>query len=310
MDLKYEKYEFTPVLGWSISRYEVFDKCKRQYYYNYYPKFVQGVPLYKMQQLKNMTSVPLEIGNVVHDVLEAFLRRLQKSDSNIDEARFYEYAEAKTKEYFSTKTFIEVYYGRQTAVDVAAAYETVSRCLANFIGSPIYSWIFMKAMTNRASWMIEPPGYGETRLAGLKAYCKMDFLFPVDGEIAILDWKTGKRDTYKHGNQLIGYAAAASSNFGIPWAKIFPKIVYLNPVFDEFELTLREDDFSSFLERVKRETVEMQEYCADVESNKPAPIERFVKMPSESLCAYCNYQELCFPERKPGHAAAGEAVLG
>ena len=101
MVLKYPSYEFTPVLGWSISRYEVFDKCKRQYFYTYYPKHVPGVPFYKMAALKDLTSVPLEIGNVVHDILEAFLRRLQKSDSNIDENRFLEFAREKTDEYFS-----------------------------------------------------------------------------------------------------------------------------------------------------------------------------------------------------------------
>lgn len=294
-ELKYEKYEFTPVLGWSISRYELFDKCKRQYFYAYYSKFVPGVPLYKIKQLKELTSVALEVGNVVHDVLEGFLRRLQKSASNIDEKRFIEYARTRVREYFGGKTFIETYYKIRDTIDVETASATVEKCLHNFIGSPVYSWIFMKAITNRENWMIEPPGYGETRLHGLKAYCKMDFLFPVDGDVVILDWKTGRRDPFKHGHQLIGYAAAANANFGIPLERIFPKIIYLNPQFEEMELTLKEGDFAQLFDRVMAETDEMKSFCIDADKNIPRPMDAFAMTPSETICRYCNYQELCFP---------------
>ena len=304
MELKYERYPYSDILGWSISRYEVFDKCKRQYFFQYYARYAEGVPSYKIKQLKELTSTALEVGNVVHDVLEAFLRRLQKSSSDVDEKRFFEYAAALTADYFSRKSFLEVYYGTVAGIDVARALSMVELCLKNFINSPVYSWIFMKAITNRANWMIEPEGYGETRLAGLKAYCKMDFLFPVDGDIVILDWKTGKKDMYKHSSQLIGYAAAASSNFGIPWKTIYPKIVYLSPQFDEFELKLRNEEFEGLFKRTKAQTEEMYSYCADIEKNKPLAMERFPKTPSTSMCGWCNFQELCFPDRKRGASAA------
>ena len=234
---------------------------------------------------------------MVHDVIEAFLRRLQKSDSDIDENRFLQFAKQKADLYFSTKTFIEAYYGMTAAVDAAAAFEKIVSCLENFTSSPIYTWLFMKAITNKDNWMIEPPGYGETRLDGLKAYCKMDFLFPVDSDIYILDWKTGARDTFKHSRQLIGYAAAASSNFSIPWNTIFPKIIYLHPVFEEFEMALSEQDFSEFFTRIQEQTQAMHVYCSDVENNVPRPMEEFAPTPSSAICRYCNFQELCFDKK-------------
>ena len=291
--MNFQTFDFSPILGWSISRYEVFDKCKRQYFYAYYSKFAAGVPQYKIQQLRGLTSFPLEIGNVVHDVLEAFLRRLQKSDSDIDEARFFNFAREKAREYFSSKTFIETYYGALRAPSFDEAFEKISKCLDNFLKGPCYSWIFMKALTNKDNWLIEPPGFGETRLNGLKAYCKMDFLFPVGDEFHILDWKTGGKDRYKHSNQLIGYAAAAHNNFNAPWKNIFPKIVYLYPEFDEFELDLKED-VSVFFEKVKTQTEEMYGFCSDVNRNVPLPIDAFTLSPSRSNCVYCNFQELCF----------------
>ncbi len=302
MELKYARYDFTPILGWSISRYEIFDKCKRQYFYQYYSKFVRDIPLYKIRQLRELTSVPLEVGNVVHDVLEAFLRRLQKSDSDIDEERFYRYAEEKAREYFSTKTFLETRYGTVERIDMDAVYARIRRCLRNFMGSPVCTWIYMNALRNKSNWMIEPPGYGETRLNGLKAYCKMDFLFPLENEVAVVDWKTGKRDGYKHANQVIAYAAAASNNFGIPMERIYPRIVYLYPEYGELEVAVDESHLQQFYTRVREQTDEMHACCVDVEQNVPRDMEHFPMTPSRHVCAYCNYQELCFPERKRGAA--------
>jgi len=300
MELKYESYQFTPVLGWSISRYEVFDKCKRQYYYSYYSKYCSAAPVYKINKLKELTSVPLEIGNVVHDVIETFLHRLQKSDRDIDESRFFEYARTLVSKYFTEKTFMEVYYGVTDNPDMEKVFQKVDRCLENFINGPIYSWIFMAAIRNRNNWMIEPGGFGETRLDGLKAYCKMDFLLPVDNEVHILDWKTGSKDPLKHASQLLGYAAATNNNFNIPLKNIFPKIVYLHPVYDELEVACAKLDFSTLYATIREQTSEMYGYCDDFEKNIPKSVESFPMNPSPSLCRQCKFQELCFPERKPG----------
>ncbi len=296
MELKYDKFAFTKILGWSISRYELFDKCKRQYFYNYYSKFVKDVPYYKIDQLKSLTSIPLEVGNIVHDVIEVLLRRLQKDDSSINESKFYDFASSKAVEYVSQKTFHEVYYKKVDNIDIADIQTKVINRLKIFMTSPIFQWIFMNAMTNKDNWMIEPPGYGETRLNGLKAYCKMDFLFPIGEEVHILDWKTGKKDEYKHKKQLIAYAAAANSNFGIPWDKIFPRIVYLNDEYSELDFTLQESDRENFFYNVRKESDEMKAFCSDAENNVPLPIEKFEKTPSKPICNFCNYKEICFKE--------------
>jgi len=293
IELKYPEYQFTSILGWSISRHEVFDKCKRQYFYQYYSKYAKDAPQYKISKLKGLTSAPLEIGNAVHDTMEALLNRLQKSDSNIDEEKFLRFADDKLKEYFSTKSFIEIYYKQEEKLDMDAAGEKVRACLSNFLNSPCYSWLYMKAMTNRTGWMIEPAGYGETRLGGMKAYCKMDFLFPMEEEVYILDWKTGAKDQAKHTAQLMGYAAAANSNFSIPWNKIFPKIVYLYPQYDELEIRFGENDLTDYLKTIREQTEAMYALCNDIEQNVPLDISKFERSPSPFLCKNCRFQELC-----------------
>lgn len=304
MQEAFPTYPYTPILGWSISRYEVFDKCKRQYYYTYYGKHANLVPVYKINQLKSLTSIPLETGNVVHDVLEAFLKRLQKSDRDIDEQRFFQFARELLQKYFSEKTFMELYYGYEERLNIDRAIEKVETCLRNFIESSCYNWIFMVALHNRSNWIIEPAGYGETRLNGLKVYCKMDFLLPVDDCMYILDWKTGKKDEVKHSAQLMGYSAAANSIFSMPWNRIFPRIVYLYPEFDEMEIAATSSDKEQFFNRIRQQTDIMYQWCVDVENNIPRPMKEFDMNPSPQLCRQCKFRELCFPDCRNENAAA------
>ena len=197
--LKIRRYEFTPVLGWSISRYETFSNCKRLYYYQYYGKFDPDYPRVKIDLLKNLTSIPLEIGNIVHDTISAVLRRLLKSNNEIDRGRFQEFVEKVVIQNCRNKTFFEVYYSEVGSVKPVNLLPHIEVCLTTFLASPRFVWIRDKAIGSKHAWLIEPPGYGEARIEGMKVYCKVDFLFIVDGRIVILDWKTGKHDETKHG---------------------------------------------------------------------------------------------------------------
>jgi len=77
------KFEFTDILGWSYSRYNTFQQCKRKYYYEYYRKRdIENVA--KIAVLRDLTTVPLEIGNISHKLIQALLSRLQKSAGEID----------------------------------------------------------------------------------------------------------------------------------------------------------------------------------------------------------------------------------
>ena len=75
--LQIKKFPFTSILGWSVSRYDIFNNCKRQYYYSYYGKFDKDFPTVKINELKSLTSVALETGNIVHDIICILLKRLQ-----------------------------------------------------------------------------------------------------------------------------------------------------------------------------------------------------------------------------------------
>ncbi|MCK5053455.1 MAG: PD-(D/E)XK nuclease family protein, partial [Anaerolineales bacterium] len=169
----------------------------------------------------------------------------------------------------------------------------VKNSLENLLGSERYPWLCNPAVQRYDRWLIEPPGYGETRIDGMKAYCKVDFLLPVQQELFVIDWKTGKQDEDKHGAQLIGYAAWASFHFETDPQAIRPIIAYLSPDYIELELRLEKKNVGEFGQRVKVETNEMYAYCLDVEKNIPNEKSTFPRTSNRRICEYCNFRELC-----------------
>ncbi len=290
---KIKKFPYTNILGWSISRYDMFANCKRQYFYSYYSKFDAENSYEKIMQLKSLTSCALETGNIVHDIIRDILFRLQKTSKPIDKKKFIIYARKITEEYCEKKTFAEVYYGQKQAVTASDIFPSVNKILENFLQSQRLKWIFETAMQASQNWIIEPEGFGETRMDDYKAYCKVDFLIPVNDKIYILDWKTGKQDTDKHSKQLTGYALWAQYHFETSSKDISPSIVYLSPRYQEYSLNLTDKQLEDFKIQVVKETKQMYEYLKDIENNIPKNKEEFKKTDNEFFCRYCNFREIC-----------------
>lgn len=285
------------MLGWSVTRYDVFVKCKRMYFYQYYDKYDPDFSRQEIQKLKQLTSIPLEIGNIVHDILKTFLERLQKSSEPIDQERFFNFSKKLTLDYTGAKTFFEAFYNGVTEIDpLEMVYPKVEQCLQNFMNSERFEWLMQEPMETKAKWVIEPPGYGRTTINGFKAYCKVDFLFPTNNRLRIIDWKTGQKDDEKHKKQLTAYAHWASDKFAQDPANIQCHSVYLFPTYEEVEIQNSPEDIAAFAGQVQEETHEMWAYCVDVEQNLPSQKSNFQPTINTGLCKYCNFQKLCYPE--------------
>lgn len=286
------EFEYTPILGWSASRYEKFRICLRQYYYHYYGKHDPEFPPGKIKNLKNLTSIPMETGSIVHGIIAVILNRLLKTNSEIDRDRFEKFVERKVVLELGRRAFLEVHYSEIDEVLTSDLLPAVRECLLHFMDSPRLEWIREKALRS-GDWLIEPPGYGEARMMGLKVYCKVDFLFAVDGRVVILDWKTGKEDVEKHAKQLLGYSAWAVYHMGVSAAGIDPVTGYLRPEYREVRLSPTDAQLSSFMTRMGEETEEMYSFCRDVPQNLPLDREEFSMTSSQGLCRYCCFRELC-----------------
>lgn len=288
-----EKFEYTPILGWSLSRYETFELCKRQYFYAYYPKFDPEYSEYKIKELKALTSIPLAIGIITHNVTATLLERLVKSQSEVDRKRFKNFIKKETEKYCMNNKFSEVYYNEIEKLDIEEIFSQVEKNLENLLNSERFRWIKEKAISNKHKWIIEPPGFGEFRLEGIKTYCKVDFLFPLEDKTYIIDWKTGKENRKKHNKQLMGYVCWASYHFKNKPEDHIAISAYLNPTYREKELRFKNYQVENFIYNVQEETAEMHSFCEDVSENIPVPKENFKKTKNEKICNYCNFREIC-----------------
>lgn len=293
---KLRRFEFTDVLGWSYSRFSTFEECKRKYFYEYYRKHDLKNRA-RIDFLRELTSIPLEVGNISHKLINRLLQRLQKSSDEIDLEKFFEYAERRSMDLCNEKTFEEAYFGKEEVTDIKLkVFQRVSEAMENFLKSDRLQWLFEEAAASKDDWFVEhedPKNFGECRIDSLKAFCKVDFMFPIGDDLYIIDWKTGKPDYSKHGMQLKGYAGWANFQFGTEISKIKPTVAYLLPEYSENSIELTVYDIDDFADMVKWQTEEMYQFCEIPETNFPLPKEAFAMTPHEGFCKYCKYRELC-----------------
>ena len=216
-----------------------------------------------------------------------------KDRKPISRPRFLQYVEKMAETYCSSKNFCEVYYKQRNSVTAQDLIPQINRIIENFLTSKRLKWIFETAVPESKNWIIEPGGFGETRINNYKAYCKVDYLIPVGDKIYILDWKTGKRDEQKHSRQLIGYSLWASYHFNTNAQNITSTVVYLSPSYDEYTVNLTDEMLQQFQQQVEDETKQMYEFLQDIENNIPKEKECFEKTDNEFFCKYCNFRELC-----------------
>ncbi len=289
-------YSFSPILGWSVSRYETFSNCKRAYFYSYYGKFDQEIPYDVITSLKKLTSIPLEKGNITHDIIRDILLRLTKTSKDIDRVKLFTYIYKMIKSYCSRKTFSEVYYQQIAKVDYEEIFNEIKQAVVNLFNSNRYKWLLDNGLTNVSDWVIEPEGFGETRFNKLKAYCKVDFFLPINNQYYILDWKTGKYSAEKHRKQMLAYTLWARDNYQINPEIINPILIFLSPDYHEVGEPFTQEELNSFYEIVEQETQEMYSYCSNVEDNIPLPKEKFPKTEKYIICSFCNFRKLCHLE--------------
>jgi CRISPR/Cas system-associated exonuclease Cas4 (RecB family) len=292
-------FPFTHILGWSATRYDLFSVCKRRYFFHYYAKYDLEIQVRRLTRFKELVTLPLETGGIVHQVIEALLNRLKSTTQDIDRPRFHAYADNLIAQSLEQKPFEEVVYGEVSQIDPADLAPKIHACLDNLLASRRYAWLVEEAVATAPEWIIDPPGYGETRLQDLKVYCKVDFLFPLGDELHIVDWKTGKTDSAKHRKQLLGYATWAAHHFEVDPTVIQPSIAYLHPEYSEVHQNFTAVDLENFAVQVRAETEEMYEYCRDVTQNIPLDKPAFPTVDDERICRYCAYRGVCFPDRYP-----------
>jgi hypothetical protein len=131
-----KNFEYSDILGWSSTRYDTFSTCRRQYFYNYYAKFDKDVGPEKIKQLKALTSIPLEIGNLTHECIATLLKRLKaRPEEPIDRTRFSDHMSSLALKALGRARFSEVYYRQVGSIDLHDLTSESGTALNNLLGA-------------------------------------------------------------------------------------------------------------------------------------------------------------------------------
>jgi hypothetical protein len=303
-------------LTWSVSRDSLFRQCRRAYYYQYYGSWGGWESncderTRKLYILKNLTTLPMWAGSIVHDVIAQALNNYTHTGNEIRAGALQARArmvlrngwiDAVQKNWVRSpkKTnLFELYYGNGKSLpkeDTERVKETVYGCLQTFADSPVLKEILAAPYVN---W--KPVDVlASFQLEGLKVWVAVDFAYTdPEGKLRIIDWKTGKEKQESLGTQLACYALYANEEWFAPLEDVLLFGVFLKENARVSSYPVHADTLVEARDYILRSSAEMRSLVRKVETNE-AVEEDFDCCESERVCQRCNFREVCpFPQKTP-----------
>ncbi|MBL92757.1 MAG: hypothetical protein CMH56_13210 [Myxococcales bacterium] len=309
-----------PEFSWSHSRDGTFQRCERQYYFQYYGKWMgwqRNAParVQTTYLLTQLTGLSAWAGSAVHEAIALFLHtgphvdqwreqtrhRMRQQYRNSNNRIFKQPGRAKS---FGLE---EHYYDVPLSDDsVRGAWEKVDACLDAFLQSP---WRQRIAEAQRAGRFvyIEPPtsDFNEMRindhpLGPFPIYAQPDVVFEDEkGQLYLLDWKTGRPPTDRGADeippQLAFYLLWLQTKGGTashwPYDKVTLAEIYL-PSLALYGATPTEATWDAAHERARDSITIMQNKLND-KSRNIAEEQSFSLTENQNLCQHCVFRGVC-----------------
>ncbi len=298
--MQQRKYPFSWEPGWSYSRMSTLRTCLRMYWYEYYGKrFGVEHEKNRIVELQQLSRVPFELGNAVHQTIAEILKYLQIKGEllSLEEARTA--AVNKFEILVQNKPLVEKRYGfKLTQEEKEKIHNQIRTSITTFYSSKWLTMIQEMPRKTWDSWLVDPEGYGEFRLEGKKAYAKPDFVFEYkDGRFYLVEWKTGKPRRDENLVQVQGYMFYVNDVMDLPLESMVGVVEYLTyPSERPIEVEGRLVNPIEMKNKILSELKLIESKCEDVTSNTPKPLGQFTKTEELGLCRMCKYRELCRPD--------------
>jgi len=296
-------------LSWSVSRQNLFDECRRAYYFNYYGAWggwdsAAAERTRQLYILKNLKTLDMWAGAIVHEVIAEALRRYQMKTTPIRAAELQAHArqklragwvEAVNREWESSpkKTNLrELYYGNGKSLPPAQTERIkgkINDALLAFAESAILkellaaSYLTWKPIDKLDSFLLD----------GIKVWCAIDFAYtdPV-GQLRIMDWKTGAEDEDALKLQLACYAFFASEKWRVRPEQVRLFGVFLREGARCSECAVDPGVLIDAKDRILSGAAAMRALLADAGKNE-AHEDNFPFCEGERSCSRCNFRQLC-----------------
>lgn len=287
-------------LSWSISRDRQFKDCKRSYYYQYYQSW--GGWDYKADEvsrktylLKNIQSIDIWIGDIVHQVIQWVLESYQQGrEISFEEAN--QKALTMFKQTWSQSinkawqqnikrnlNLFEHYYNVDVSnEDIREKMQKAAKCIKNFYQSGVLNGL-------KAQEIISVDQFDSFICEGVKVFAIPDLVLKKDNYI-LFDWKTGK-PSEKDCMQLSFYIHYAMDKWGIA-----EDDVQIVPVYLAEDKVAIEDiapiHLDTMLVYMHESYDSMKAVLSDLDNNV-ADIALCPKTEDAWRCNNCKFKEIC-----------------
>lgn len=319
--MAYVRREY-PQWSWSFSRLQVFESCRRMYYYQYYASHNgwerDAPPLAAAAyRLKKLTNLFTALGDAVHQAAQLAVERVALHRPLPDAAELEECIRRKMRSVWQwsvsgREQFLqrpnqvpmlhEFYYGRgpsQELVDLIN--DRINRCAQGLAGA-----CTLHELAEGQGELVSCEQFNTFDLEGTQVYAVPDLICrrPAGG-LLIVDWKTGRQEDHNL-EQVALYGLYAHEKLGVLPEDITVRLEYLDAGAVS-QVALSADTLEAVRARAAESMAEMRSYLENVELNRAKPREEFPTTENRSQCLRCNFLELCAEELRLdlGTASAG-----
>ena len=296
---------FKNKFSWSVSRDDIFQKCKRMYYFQYYGSWggwdQEADDRTRMIYiLKHLQNRQMWAGMTVHDCIENVIRTIKNGHKSINVNQIIsktlnkmrrEFTSSKNKNYLTnpkTCALFEHEYNLEIPdTEWKSNADNVVECLNKFFNSDVYK-VILDLSENQ---LIEIEKFSYFHLNNTKTYAAIDFVFKTDKEIIIYDWKTGHENPEKDKLQLACYGLFAIQKWDIDPENVKLVDFYLSSG-KKNKFYLSNLDLDQTKNYILTSIDEMEKLLEDPIENITKE-ENFPLTENREICNYCKYKKVC-----------------
>ncbi|MFA6332829.1 MAG: PD-(D/E)XK nuclease family protein, partial [Methanoregula sp.] len=182
---------FHTINSWSFTRHRVWNRCQRQYYFEYIAPYVKSdrvVDPEKIRWLKTFTSKFVVQGQLIHDIIDKQIQlHCDSRPMNLTEAVNEFSLRVSRYKNIGGETFTEYHNGEKIPNSFFSSIEENGKtCLNTFFGK----W---SGYTSRECLRHEE--FDHFTIGDVGVTVKVDLVGKMpDGTLVLTDWKTGRDD--------------------------------------------------------------------------------------------------------------------
>lgn len=295
------KNDFT----WSKSRDEVFRKCPRQYYFNYYGSWGGWYPnpderTYKIYVLKRLMNRHAWVGDRVHQCIKIALQNIRRNIPPMSGAEAIETTISIMRQDFknsqmggywkrpkSCGLFEHEYNIKMSDAEWKEAADHAAACLNTFYNSEVFESI--KGIST--DYWLEIEEFSHFILEGTKIWVVMDFCSRAGEEIHIYDWKTGRSEPKHHEIQLAGYSYYAVEKWKVRPEQV--KTIEFNLSGNKIHYHHPEGIHLASIRKYITGSIRDMKLLLDNAEENIASEEKFAYTENTHTCRSCQFKKVC-----------------